>query len=504
MRVNGRVKVDRGAALVALLKMAGSAVVLASGFRAVSDDDFARVVIAEQWAHQPRIDPSGSSWLPFPFWITGAALALFGRSLLVARGTALALGVAAALVVYVAARWMTADRRSALVGAGIAAVFPWSARLGVAPVPELPTAALTLLSLAALVPPAEAEDPAQVSVRRRLVGGLGLLAATLSRYEAWPIAVAFALLCGWDARGKGRGLSGLAAVLPLVGPAAWMAWNRHVHGDALHFVARVAAYRRALGGAEPGALVRLTAYPLAMLREEPELSVLLVLTLIMAAAASSRLLRERLGRFARPAALTFCQIAALSLAMVKDSAPTHHPERAMLLAYLLAALVVGDLAVCFARAASRRTTLLWGLFTVLAVGVVVVAVRPRLPRESFAAREGEVAVGLAGSALIPAGTRVLVEVVDYGHLAVVAALGRPEDAVLDRSIDPRDPPARSSFEDAAALAARSRASGVGFVIGRPTPITAGLLGEPAREQRAWAIWRAPSPQADAATPGGSP
>src|SRR5689334_17211702 len=112
----------RDAALVSLLKAAASALVLLIGFRAVSDDDFARVVIAERWAHAPRLDPSGTSWLPVPFWVMGTALLGLGRSLLVARGTALLLGLGAALAVYVAARWITSDRTSALAGAAIAAV----------------------------------------------------------------------------------------------------------------------------------------------------------------------------------------------------------------------------------------------------------------------------------------------------------------------------------------------------------------------------------------------
>src|SRR5262245_35515505 len=54
------------------VKAAVGALVLAGGFRAVSDDDFSRVVLAQQWALKPHLDPTGSSWLPFPFWIYGA------------------------------------------------------------------------------------------------------------------------------------------------------------------------------------------------------------------------------------------------------------------------------------------------------------------------------------------------------------------------------------------------------------------------------------------------
>src|SRR5262249_55561991 len=55
------------------------------GVTALSDDDFARTVIAEQFATAPRFDPSQTSWLPFPFWLTGGAMALFGRSVGVAH-----------------------------------------------------------------------------------------------------------------------------------------------------------------------------------------------------------------------------------------------------------------------------------------------------------------------------------------------------------------------------------------------------------------------------------
>src|SRR5438105_4470054 len=97
-------------AIAAGIKLAVSLATLGLGFRAVSDDDFARVVIAERWAAAPALDPSGTSWLPLPFWINGAMLALFGRSLDVARVVAVALGVGSIAIVLVAAKWMGATR----------------------------------------------------------------------------------------------------------------------------------------------------------------------------------------------------------------------------------------------------------------------------------------------------------------------------------------------------------------------------------------------------------
>lgn len=468
----------RHAGVVALARAAVAGAVLASGFRVVSDDDFARVVIAEQWARAPRWDASGTSWLPAPFWIVGASMMVLGRSLGAARAAALVLGVAASMLVYVAARWLGEDRRAAAAGAGIATVFSWSALLGVATVPELPAAALTLLGVAALCSTEEQDT-------RRLRGAAALVAATLSRYEAWPVAAVFAMVCAVDAARRRSARAAAAAGLALAGPAVWMAWNRVAHQDALHFVARVTAYKHALGsGAEEGAATRLLAYPMAMVREEPGLLALPVLAAAMVAWREGRTgLGATLPRYARPGAVVAAQIAALSLAMVKDGAPTHHPERAVLTALLLVAVCGGALALRATRPSA------WGFATLAGLALVgsIVGLL-RFHDRSFAARGDEEAAGRAAAALARPGEPVLVEVADYGYLAVIAALGRPEDAVPDRSVDPRDPRVASSFDDPAALARRLSASGARWIVARASTPARAALGEPVAVRGAWAVF----------------
>jgi hypothetical protein len=466
----------RAPALVALVKGAVSAAVLLGGFRAVSDDDFARVVIAEQWARAPRLDPSGTSWLPLPFWVVGAAMKALGRSLETARGAAFVLGVAAALVVYVAARWIGEDRGAATAGAVVAAVIPWSARLGVATVPELPAAALTLLAMASLVPAGEA------TARRRLWGGAALFVATLSRYEAWPVAAVFAGVCAVSASRWWE--RALASLLALAGPVAWLLWNRHAHGDALHFLARVAAYRQALGGAEGGAASRLWDYPVAMMREEPEVFALLVVAIAIAARSGE--LRARISRYAWPAALAAAQIAALSLATIKDGAPTHHPERAVLPVILLAAVMAGALGAHALREAKGRAGKALALAG--AVGLAAVVARPHAAREGFVERGDEVAIGRALAGLSRPGEPILLEVADYGHLAVEAALGRPEDVVLDRSIDPRDARVPSSFGEPAALSGKLATTGARWAVARMAAPVEAALGAPVAARGGWGVY----------------
>jgi hypothetical protein len=489
--------IARDAALVALAKVAAVVAVLASGFVAVSDDDFSRVVIAEEWARAPRLDASGTSWLPLPFWVTGAAMRAFGRELAVAWWTAAVLGVASALLVLAAARRVLASagplaEHAPLAGACVAAVFPWSARLAHAPVPELPTAALGLYAVSTAAPGS--------TPRARLAGAVAAAAACLCRYDAWPLAAAFALVALVDAaRAKAsRGVLGAAAPVALASPLAWLAWNRHAHGDALHFLARVSAYSRAVGGAgEARPLERLVAYPIAMVRAEPELFALCAIGLVALALVDRAGLRRLFGALARPAALLGAQLAALAAAMVKDGAPTHHPERATMSALLLVAIVAGaSLATALARLAARRPALAIpiALAPALALALAVVLVRPP-ERASYAQRGDEVGIGIALGRQLHGGRRALLEVADYGYFAVLAASGRPEQVVLDRSIDPRRPAEPSSFAAPDALARRLADLRPDLVVARaPAPDAPPIPGlAVAFRAGAWALWRLEPP-----------
>ena len=305
------------AALICLAKAGAMAWVIHCGFQQVSDDDHSRVVIAEQFVASPKLDPSGTSWLPFPFWIHGAVMALFGRSLGTAHATAFVLGVMASVVPYLAARVVSVDRLPALIGAALFALTPWSVWLGVAPVPEAYVGALLgsglLLATAA-------------SGRAAVLGGLALLVAALSRYDAWAAcALAAVVLAVRAAREPAsRKWSIAAALLAAAGPILWMAWNQKAHGSPTHFVDRVAAYRRSIGAASAPLPDKLLGYPRATWSAAPEIMVLFV---VFGAVASRSTILVR--RWRLPLAGAALTLAFLIWGDVRDGAPTHHSERAV-------------------------------------------------------------------------------------------------------------------------------------------------------------------------------
>lgn len=412
-------------AIVAIVKILVGVVVLALGFGAISDDDFARVVIAQGFAKTPRLDPSGTSWLPLPFWVTGTSMMVLGRSFEAARLVAIGSGVLSCFVVYVAARWLVDRTRVALFAALFVAVWPTTARLGVATVPELPAAALSLLAIASVATP----DP-----RRRLVGAAAIFAACLCRYEPWFVAFGVAAYDLWDARRpRHRAVLIGAALLAVAAPVAWCAWNAHAHDGPFHFVDRVSRYKEAI---DQGALGgRVLAYVLGFLRLEPE-------WLAFAIYFVARWYRRRdlapahFAAFSRPLVFSVALFVLLTASSIKGGAPTHHAERALLVLLLFGAVVLAHAAAFSWDERGRLVDPTRHLLT-LAIACVVLAYPARrwvLKTDSFARRDAELRMGARAAAASDG--CLVVDVVDYGHFAVEAGSGAPERWVRSRAPAP--------------------------------------------------------------------
>jgi hypothetical protein len=405
------------AAVLVALKAILGAYVLGCGFTHVSDDDYARTVIAEQFAHAPRLDPSGTSWLPFPFWLTGTAMLLAGASLATSRVVAFVAGAASAAAPYLALRAIDVDRAPSFGATAAAMALPWNAWLGVATVPEGWFGAIAAAALLAAVRPGLWPACA-----------LALTAAALSRYEAWPACAVFAVAVAYRSRRlepRPRGALAWAA-LAIAGPLAWMAWNAYAHGDPIHFLARVSAFRRAIGAAQVPLQEKLLGYPRALVAETPEVA---VLGAVAAAGFAARSFRRR---WATAALAVGAILIFLIVGDVRDGAPTHHPERALTIAWWIGVAMGIDAIHHAATALAKTPALRRGL--AVATGFVVTAWAASLPgrwalapgnsnwdrRDSQLARGAEMrARGVAHVEITPC---------SFEHFALLAAWGEPQRA----------------------------------------------------------------------------
>lgn len=439
-----------------------------SGFRALSDDDYARISIAQRFAQEPSFDPTGTSWLPAPFWAYGAAFRAFGSSLAVARTVAIALALAATVLVYVAARVLGTSRIAAVVAAVLSCMLiPYSTLLGVAALPELPCAALLLFSAATLA----VSEPSL-----RALGGGSLILACLSRYEAWPVAAACALFCLWDALRQRRLAYLGGALLALAGPVLWLVLSHVSHGDAWFFIGRVTAYRRALGVSDDPLWRRLLDYPWALLWNALGLFVLFPIFAFLA-----RKTPQADGpRYARCAVALLAMLAFLILGSVRDGVPTHHAARVLLPLWFFGCVVAGrEFARRALDAAGRRRVLI----VVAAITSIPLVEGVHLAsNEGFAQRALELEAGNAARLETKLG--LAIDTTDYGYFAVQAGFGSPLGTRVLDDHDPRRPKAASlsSFGSAEALQRALREGSARFAL--LTSTHAPLLAESCEE-----LWR---------------
>ena len=445
------------ALFAAIARIAGASLVYALGFRAVSDDDFARVVIAQRFAAMPKLDPTGTSWLPLPFWTMGGAMRVLGSSLEIARGLSLFAAAFSGAVVAAIAVAAGMKRSHAIAASVVAATMPWAMQLGIATVPEVPAACCAAAGAIALVG----------SPNVRIAGGIAIAASTLSRYDAWPLAVAFAAITLVDAaraRGGDRARMLIAAVLATFGPAAWSLWQLAVYGDAFRYLRLVRSYRQALGQG-PSLLVRLIGYPYGVIEEMREALAAGILGAICALLVERRKQSLTLD-WRRPLCLALLQLLVLIAGDVRDGAPTHHPERALLGPATIVIFASGDGILTYLEGSRRGLRIALAAAMALALyGWIGLRLHRSLRWYEAAPRPRELAAGRALAAL-PKETRVLVDTrdlpggaLDYGYYAALAAFGRPTLADIDRDQDPRKPRGRSSFEGEETLRARVNATG---------------------------------------------
>jgi hypothetical protein len=398
-----------------LLKLVVGACVLHAGFTHVSDDDYARTVIAQQFAHAPRLDPSGTSWLPAPFWIEGGAMLVLGRSLEVARAVAVVLGAASIAAPYLAMRAIGLPRIAAVLATAFAMTTPWNAWLGVATVPEGWVGALVAAALIAM--------PLDVA---RPWAAAGLMLGALSRYETWPACAMLAVLCASRAARGGRVARELTcAGIALAGPLAWMAWNAHAHGNALHFVARVTTFRQSVGAASVPMTDKLLGYPHTLAVDMPVAAVFAVVGAVGVVAASS--VRQRWGW---PVATALATFAFLIWGDVHDGAPTHHAARALVaVGWVLVAWGVDTaLSLRERKGEMRRRSVAAGAVALAAVAATITLLgRPTPPGQTeLEDRAPQLARGRELRARhVPS---VTIVPCSFEHFALLAAWGQPERA----------------------------------------------------------------------------
>ena len=186
----------------------------------------------------------------------------------------------------------------------------------------------------------------------------------------------------------------------------------------------------------------------------------------LAALSIAALGRDARARFGAPLAVAALVVVAPTLAALVGGAPTHHPERAVIAAWMIACIV--------AAGAGPEAALLVPLVRPLAMVAVAVALivgegatRVKATWAGLGpSRAAELVLGSAVAAELPPGEAFLLVPSSFGYLATVAAIGRPEDAraVVLHAVDPRSALESDPFDSLAALKAAASRERVRWVV----------------------------------------
>lgn len=401
------------------------------GFDHISDDDFSRVTIAQGFAHEARLDPSGTSWLPFPFWIMGLGMKVLGRELATARGLAIFFSSIAAPLPWVAMRLKKVPGWRAFGALVFALGTPWAIWTGATTVPESFTATLTAAGLIGL---------AGSALSARALAGFAccLLAACLSRYEAWPAAAVAAIALGLEYRRTKERELFIAIGLLVAGPLLWMAWNAHAHDGPLHFFRRVSTYKRAIGDGSTSLFTSLVFYPKLIFAVRPEVT--LPAAVLAPLAFADKEVRRQWGL---PLLAVLAEVVFLSVGNARDGSAAHHSERALLACFVVLGLYVGYVLLTpwvrvpkgEAATKAQKTPKAQRAF----VGFVLVAWLVTLLRadgmtpgkQPSEVRDAQIQ---RGERLRREGAKRLeVTPCGYEHFALVASYGAPENVTVNQS-----------------------------------------------------------------------
>ncbi|HVN48558.1 MAG TPA: glycosyltransferase family 39 protein [Bacteroidota bacterium] len=160
---------------------------LLNGFYGISADESGRTLDAYTWLKTGT--PYSDVWLPFHRIVVAVGLFLWNDTILVPRIISFVFGCVVLLAIILMAHELFHNHRVTMVTAFLAALFPPRIILSVVPLTEIEFIAFILVGLIAYIRWLQSKKPWQLVATSACIG-----IGTTIRYEAWIIAVVFALL----------------------------------------------------------------------------------------------------------------------------------------------------------------------------------------------------------------------------------------------------------------------------------------------------------------------
>lgn len=246
------------------IKLLFQLIVVRSGLKWLTADDYSRTVISWEWLQNPRV--YSGVWLSFHFWLNGIFIWLF-KDLTLAPVIANTLFSVLTLIYLYKIFEKVFDRNIAFLSCLIYCVFPFQVWLSTSGMPESIFFFFVTFSCYYFLnwyQELKNQPESSKAMLFLLLASLSLNASNLLRYEGWFFSLGFIILTGVLSFKKNRfsktffinlGLS----LISLMSAAWWMYRNGKDYGDPFFFARETTKIYEGLNGA--GLIQRIVQYP---------------------------------------------------------------------------------------------------------------------------------------------------------------------------------------------------------------------------------------------------
>ena len=246
--------------LLVITKLVFQLIVIQSGLRWLTADDYSRTVISWDWLQSPRI--YSGVWLSMHFWLEGIFIWIFNDLTLgpVICNTFFSLLTLVFL-------YLTFERiftkQVAFISTLIYCVFPFQVWLSVSAMPEPVFFFFVIFSVYYFVIWYQKHDYKN-SIQYIMISAVSLNIANLLRYEGWFFTVAFIIMIGILSYRKNKSnrqfyINIAYSLLSVISILWWLYLNNRDYGDAFFFIKETNKIYAGLSNA--GFLQRVVQYP---------------------------------------------------------------------------------------------------------------------------------------------------------------------------------------------------------------------------------------------------
>ncbi|MCI0474076.1 MAG: glycosyltransferase family 39 protein [Ignavibacteria bacterium] len=240
-----------------LLKILFQFIIISSGYRWLSSDDYCRTVKSLEWMEKPEI--ISGVWLSPHFWVNGIMM-IFVKDLFIAATAVNFIFSALTLVYFYKLTLFVFDKKNAVISSLVFIFFPFQVWLSISGLPE----SIHFFFIIAGIYYSVLFKKENRKLKHLVIASLMFSFGNMFRYEGWLFSIVFVIFVAYSEilmkrKNKPAYLNFLVSLISLSTIVWWLLQNLSDHGSMFYFAAETRKIFEDYGSI--GVLQRVVQYP---------------------------------------------------------------------------------------------------------------------------------------------------------------------------------------------------------------------------------------------------